>query len=94
VTLSYYVYYKVPRENAERARASVENLQREIAAATGVRGRLLRRRDDETTWMEIYEDVSDPARLEAALDQLVRKHGIAPLLASGSARRQEVFRAL
>jgi Domain of unknown function (DUF4936) len=94
VTLSYYVYYKVPRENAERARAAVESLQRDLAASTGVRGRLLRRRDDETTWMEIYEDVRDAARLEAALDELARRHGVHTLLAPGSARRQEVFRAL
>ena len=91
--LSYYVYYKVPRENAERARASVESLQRELAASTGVHGRLLRRRDDETTWMEIYEDVRDPARLEAALEELARRHGLAALLAPGSARRQEIFRS-
>ena len=89
--LSYYVYYRVPRENAGRARAAVESLQRELAASTGVRGRLLRRRDDETTWMEIYEDVSDAGRVEAALDELVRRHGIAALLAPGSARKQEIF---
>jgi uncharacterized protein DUF4936 len=91
--LSYYVYYKVPRANAERARASVEGLQRELAASTGVRGRLLRRRDDETTWMEIYEDVGDAARLEAALAELVDRHGLSALLAPGSARKQEVFRS-
>jgi len=93
VKLSYYIYYKVPRENAAAARAAVENLQRDVAAATGVRGRLLRRRDDETTWMEIYEDVRDAAALEAALDRLARKHSIAALLAPGSGRKQEVFRS-
>jgi uncharacterized protein DUF4936 len=91
VTLCYYVYYKVPRENAARARTAVAALQRDLAAATGVHGRLLRRRDDETTWMEIYEDVRDAARLESALEELARRHGVAALLAPGSARRQEVF---
>jgi uncharacterized protein DUF4936 len=91
--LSYYVYYKVPRANAERARAAVEKLQRELAEATGVQGRLLRRRDDETTWMEIYEDVGDAAGLEAALGELARKHGLSGLLAPGSGRKTEVFRS-
>ena len=91
--LSYYIYYKVPRENAAAARAAVETLQRDLAAATGVRGRLLRRRDDETTWMEIYEDVEDGAKLEAALDELARRHGVAALLSPGG-RRREVFREL
>ena len=93
MTLSYYVYYKVPRENAERARASVERVQSELAASTGVRGRLLRRRDDDTTWMEVYEDVHDAARLESELAALVRRHGVAALLAPGSARKQEIFRS-
>jgi len=94
VKLSYYIYYKVPRENAAAARAAVEKLQRDVAAATGVRGRLLRRRDDETTWMEIYEDVEDGAKLEAALDELARRHGVAALLSPGGGRRREVFREL
>jgi uncharacterized protein DUF4936 len=94
VTLCYYVYYKVPRENAVRARDAIERLQRDLAAATGVHGRLLRRRDDESTWMEIYEDVRDAARLEAALDELARRHGVSALLAPGGVRRQEVFQDL
>ena len=92
MTLCYYVYYKVPRENAAAARAAVDHLQRDVAAATGVQGRLLRRRDDETTWMEIYEDVRDAAALEGAIEELARRHGIAALLAPGSSRRREVFR--
>jgi hypothetical protein len=91
VTLCYYVYYKVPPENAARVRDAIERLQRDLAAATGVHGRLLRRRDDETTWMEIYEDVRDAAAFERALDELARRHGVSALLTPGSARRQEVF---
>ena len=90
--LSYYVYYRVPGLNAERARAAVGALQRELASATGIGGQLLRRRDDETTWMEIYEGVADAARFEAKLAELVHSHGLAALLAPGSSRKQEVFR--
>ena len=89
---SYYIYYRVPPGNAERALAAVGALQRELSEATGIGGRLLRRRDDETTWMEVYESVPDGARFEAELAQLVVRHGIAALLAPGSSRKQEVFR--
>src|SRR5207249_3145762 len=65
VTLSFYIYYRVPAQNAERARAAVRALQRELAGSAGISGRVLRRRDDETTWMEIYENVQDGARFEA-----------------------------
>jgi len=46
---SYYIYYRVPAENAVRARTAVSALQRELSETTGIDGRLLRRRDDETT---------------------------------------------
>jgi len=92
VKLSYYIYYRVPAENAKRARAAVSALQRELSDITGTGGRLLRRRDDESTWMEIYESVPDGARFEAELAELVERHGLAALLAPGSSRKQEIFR--
>jgi len=70
-----------------------EWLQRELSGIAGISGRLLRRRDDETTWMEIYENVQDGARFEAELAKLVERHGLAALLVPGSPRKQEVFRA-
>lgn len=94
MSLSYYIYYRVPPGKASLARAAVDALQRELSATTGVAGRTLRRRDDETTWMEIYEDVADGPRFEAALTGLVERHGIPALLAPGSSRKQEVFRPL
>ena len=91
--VNFYIYYRVPALNAERARAAVNALQRELSDITGIGGRLLRRRDDETTWMEIYENVSDSARFEAEIAGLVERHGVAALLVPGSSRKQEVFRA-
>jgi uncharacterized protein DUF4936 len=91
VTLSYYVYYRVPAENAERARKAVGAIQRELSGTTGVAGRLLRRRDDASTWMEIYENVQDGARFEAQLAGLVERHALSALLAPGSSRKHEVF---
>lgn len=93
MTLNYYVYYRVPPENAESARAAIARLQEELASRAGVSGRLLRRRDDATTWMEVYEDVHDAAKLESALAELVREHGVGALLQPGTSRRQEIFRS-
>ena len=90
---NYYIYYRVPAENAVRVRTAVSALQRELSDMTGIGGRLLRRRDDEVTWMEIYENVQDGARFEAGLAELVERHGISALLAPGSSRKQEVFRS-
>lgn len=91
--LNFYIYYRVPAQNAEAARAAVRELQRELSDIAGIRGQLLRRRDDETTWMEIYEDVQDGARFETELARLVERGGLAALLVPGSSRKQEVFRS-
>jgi hypothetical protein len=90
--LNYYIYYRVPRENFERALAAARSLQRELMQRTGVSGTLMRRRDDETTWMEVYEGVSDAHKLETALVQLVAELGLGALLVPGTTRKQEVFR--
>ena len=92
MTLNYYVYYKVPPGNSDRTRDAVGALQQELAESTGITGQLLRRRDDPTTWMEVYENVTDAARFEATLGRLAERHRISALLAPGSSRRQEVFR--
>jgi muconolactone delta-isomerase len=94
MTLNYYVYYRIPADHVERARMAVEAMQRDLAARTGIQGRLLRRRDDAATWMEVYDDVSDGPQLEQALAALVEQHGLAALLVPGTNRRQEVFRPL
>jgi uncharacterized protein DUF4936 len=91
--LNFYIYYRVPAQNAERARAAVRELQRELSDIAGISGRLLRRRDDDTTWMEIYEDVQDGTRFEAELARLVERRELAALLVPGSSRKQEVFRS-
>jgi uncharacterized protein DUF4936 len=93
MSTSYYIYYRVPQGNAERARAAVGALQRELSEATGIGGRLLRRRDDETTWMEIYEGVPEGSRFESRLAELVERHGVLALLVPGTSRKQEVFRS-
>jgi len=91
VKLNFYIYYRVPAQNAERARVAVRELQRELSDIAGISGRLLRRRDDETTWMEIYENVQDGARFEAELAKQVERRGLVALLVPGSSRKQEVF---
>ena len=63
----YYVYYRLDPARIAAMRAAVESLFRTIEAATGVRGRWLRRRDEPATYMEVYENVRDDAAFEALL---------------------------
>jgi hypothetical protein len=64
---NYYVYYRVDLARLECFRSSVEFLFKKIENATGVRGRWMRRRDDPSTYMEVYEGVTDEPAFEALL---------------------------
>ena len=64
---NYYVYYKV--EDAGSIRAHVRKIFKEMETRFNIRGRWMRRRDDPSTYMEVYEGVSDPAGFESALER-------------------------
>jgi hypothetical protein len=66
---SYYVYYRVDAHRVASLREEVRRLFGAIEAATGVRGRWMRRRNDSSTFMEVYEDVADEQVFEALLER-------------------------
>ena len=72
----YYVYYKLAPERVAELRGVVERLFQEIERQCGVRGRWMRRRDDPTTYMEVYEDVKDETAFEALLEGASARLGV------------------
>ena len=67
--MNYYVYYKADPTRLTELRSAVEALFDAVEQACGVRGRWMRRRDDPTTYMEVYEGVADEAAFEALLER-------------------------
>jgi len=66
---SYYVYYRVAPGQASALRERIAQVLRIVEQATGVRGRWMRRRDEPSTYMEVYEDVADEQAFEALLER-------------------------
>lgn len=64
---SYYVYYRIDLARLDELRAAIERVFGVVERNTGVRGRWMRRRDEPTTFMEVYEDVADGDAFEALL---------------------------
>jgi hypothetical protein len=64
---NYYVYYRVDLARLAYFRSAVEILFKAIESKTGVRGRWMHRRDDPSTYMEVYEGVKDEPAFEALL---------------------------
>ena len=87
---SYYVYYRSAAAPAS-VREAVIAMQATLARATGVQGRLLRRVEDDGTWMEIYESVADPERFERELTVAAAGARLEALLAPGATRHVERF---
>lgn len=92
--VSLYIYYRIAASYAADARVEVEGLIDALTRQFAVSGRLLRALDDATLWMEIYENVAEPLRFEAALNQSLAQTRFESWLSPGSMRRTERFVAL
>jgi Domain of unknown function (DUF4936) len=66
---SYYVYYRVEPGRVPTLRVQIEAILRTVEQTTGVRGRWMCRRDEPSTYMEVYEDVVDERGFEALLER-------------------------
>ena len=64
---NYYVYYRVDPARLDFLRPEIEKLFEKVQKHSGVRGRWMHRRDDPSTYMEVYEGVADDAAFEALL---------------------------
>jgi len=87
----YYIYYRVAAPHAAAARGVIEAVLRAREDRAGVVGRLLQGMEDALLWMEVYENVGDPQRFEATLEDLLAARRFAAFLAPGSERRIERF---
>jgi len=93
VTCSYFIYYRAAGDDSA-LRAAVDAMQQALARETGVPGRLMRRADDPTTWMEVYEPVRDAPRFERSLAAAVARFELDRLLAADAQRHVERFVAV
>ena len=81
--MNYYVYYKLNAEQVAPAASLVNELFEQIKQKFGVHGRWMRRRDDQSTYMEVYEGVRDGAAFEALMQSEAARFGVP--------RRLEIF---
>jgi uncharacterized protein DUF4936 len=80
---NYYVYYRVDSASIDSIRSLVLKIFKSVKEKTGIQGRWMRRRDDPSTYMEVYEGVKDGAAFEA----LMQLEGVK----LGVPRRLEIF---
>lgn len=88
---SYYVYYRVNRARSAEAEKTILELLGAVKQATGVSGRLLKKRSEPLLWMEVYEPVRDDAKFEAELAAAVSRLKLPDYLEPDTHRRVECF---
>lgn len=64
---SFYIYYRIDPLQAAAAAQRINTLLRSIRQATGVSGRLMKKRGEPNLWMEVYESVPDSETFEREL---------------------------
>ena len=74
--MNYYVYYRLAPETVDDMRGKVRALFAQVEEHFGIRGRWLRRRDDPTTYMEVYEGIRDERAFDALLERFGAKLAI------------------
>jgi hypothetical protein len=88
---SYYIYYRVDPATAGASEARIRELLAEMLKATGVRGRLMKKRNEPNLWMEVYENVANEAKFEWELAEAVEHLKVQELLLPGTPRHIECF---
>jgi hypothetical protein len=88
---SYYIYYRVDPAQAAASESRIRELLEGLRKATGIGGRLMKKRDEPNLWMEVYENVADQAKFEWELAEAVGRLKVQELLLPGTPRHIEIF---
>lgn len=86
-----YVYYRIDAARTAQLAACVDALFAALRAYCTTPPRRLRRCDDASTWMEVYEGVRDAAAFAATMNEQVAQLGLDALISGG--RHVECFEA-
>lgn len=88
---SYYIYYRVDPAKAGASEPRIRELLEGVRKATGISGRLMKKRNEPNLWMEVYENVADESKFEWELAEAVDHLRIQDVLLPGTPRYIEVF---
>ena len=91
MSVSYYIYYRIDPARAGECEPRIHELFAAVRQATGVRGRLLRKRGEPNLWMETYLDVAEDSNFEWELAEAAGRLNVQEFLLPGTPRHVECF---
>ena len=87
----YYIYYRVDPAKVTACGPRIGELLAAVRKATGIAGRLMKKRGEPNLWMEVYENVADDAKFERELAEAVARLKAQEFLLPGTPRHVECF---
>lgn len=91
MAFSFYIYYRVDPARAGACELRIRELFEAVRKATGIEGRLMRKRGESTLWMEIYLNVADDHRFEREVGEVADRLNVQEFLLPDSPRHVECF---
>jgi len=91
VSYSFYVYYRVDPTKAAACEPRIRELLAAVRNATGISGKLMKKRGEPNLWMEIYLNVTDDASFEWELAEAAGRLNVQEFLLPGTPRHVECF---
>lgn len=88
---SYYIYYRVVPDKAEACEPKIKALLAAVEKATGIAGRMLKKRGEPLLWMEVYENVDDEAKFEWEVADIADQLKVKEYLEHDTTRHVECF---
>lgn len=88
---SYYIYYRVDPAKSVACEPRIAELITAVREATGVAGRLMKKRGEPNLWMEVYENIADESKFEWELAEAVARLKVRDFLLPGTPRHIECF---
>jgi hypothetical protein len=86
--MNFYVWYRVERDDSDTETA-VRSMMARVGCRTGIRGKLMKKRDEPLLWMEIYENVPDSSSFERILAEKADEFDVGMFI--DGTRRVECF---
>lgn len=88
---TYYIYYRVDPDKAKACEPKIRELLAAVEKATGITGRLLKKRGEPLLWMEVYDNVSHEANFEWELADIADQLKVKAYLVPDTTRHTECF---
>lgn len=88
---SYYIYYRVDPAKRDASEPRIRELLAAVRNATGIKGRLMKKRGEPDLWMEVYENVAESGRFESELAAAADRLKVQDCLQPGTPRHMECF---